>query len=36
VPSLAGITAQSDFTAVTNAMAGHVLAAATLTGYFGH
>jgi len=36
VPSLAGVTAQSDFAAVTQAMAGHVLAAATLTGYFGH
>jgi phosphatidylethanolamine-binding protein (PEBP) family uncharacterized protein len=36
VPSLAGVTAQSTFTEVTAAMAGHVLAAATLTGYFGH
>jgi Raf kinase inhibitor-like YbhB/YbcL family protein len=36
VPALPGITTQSDFTAVTAAMAGHVLAAATLTGYFGH
>lgn len=36
VPSLAGVTAESDFAAVTEAMAGHVLAATTLTGYFGH
>ena len=36
VPSLPGVTADSDFTAFTGAMAGHVLAAATLTGYFGH
>ncbi|HUP52661.1 MAG TPA: YbhB/YbcL family Raf kinase inhibitor-like protein [Longimicrobiales bacterium] len=36
VASLAGLTAESDFTAVTQAMAGHVLAATTLTGYFGH
>lgn len=36
VPSLAGLTAESDFTAVTEAMAGRVLAATTLTGYFGH
>jgi Raf kinase inhibitor-like YbhB/YbcL family protein len=36
VPSLSGVTTSSDFTAVTQAMAGHVLAAATLTGYFGH
>lgn len=36
VPSLEGVTEESDFTAVTTAMAGHVLAAATLTGYFGH
>lgn len=35
-PGLAGVTAESDFTAVTRAMAGHVLAATTLTGYFGH
>lgn len=36
VPTLTGVTLESDFTAVTSAMAGHVLAAATLTGYFGH
>jgi hypothetical protein len=36
MPSLAGVSAESDFTAVTQAMAGHVLAATTLTGYFGH
>ena len=36
VPTLAGITAESTFTEVTGAMAGHVLAATTLTGYFGH
>jgi Raf kinase inhibitor-like YbhB/YbcL family protein len=36
VPTLAGVTTSEDFTAVTQAMAGHVLAAATLTGYFGH
>jgi len=36
VPSLAGITEQSTFSDVTAAMVGHVLAAATLTGYFGH
>lgn len=36
VPSLTGVTAESDFAAVTQAMAGHVLATATLTGYFGH
>lgn len=36
VPTLSGVTAESDFTAVTGAMAGHVLAATTLTGYFGH
>lgn len=36
VASLPGITAQSDFAGVTSAMAGHVLAATTLTGYFGH
>jgi Raf kinase inhibitor-like YbhB/YbcL family protein len=34
--SVPGVTAQSDFSAVTTAMAGHVLAATTLTGYFGH
>lgn len=36
VASVPGVTAESDFTAVTTAMAGHVLAATTLTGYFGH
>jgi len=36
VPTLPGVTAQSTFTEVTAAMAGHVLAATTLTGYFGH
>lgn len=36
VPSLEGVTAESDFAAVTSAMAGHVLATATLSGYFGH
>jgi Raf kinase inhibitor-like YbhB/YbcL family protein len=35
VPTLAGVTASSDFNTVTAAMAGHVLAATTLTGYFG-
>jgi len=36
VASVPGVTAESDFAAVTSAMAGHVLAATTLTGYFGH
>jgi len=36
VPSLAGVSASSDIAAVTGAMAGHVLASTTLTGYFGH
>lgn len=36
VASLPDVTAESDFAAVTDAMAGHVLAATTLTGYFGH
>jgi len=36
VPSLEGITAESGFADVTSAMAGHVLAATTLSGYFGH
>ena len=36
VASVPGVTAESDFTAVTAAMAGRVLAATTLTGYFGH
>jgi Raf kinase inhibitor-like YbhB/YbcL family protein len=36
VPGLPGITAESGFTDVTAAMAGHVLAATTLTAYFGH
>jgi Raf kinase inhibitor-like YbhB/YbcL family protein len=36
VPSPSGVTAQSTFSDVTAAMAGHVLAATTLTGYFGH
>jgi len=36
VATVPGISTQSDFTAVTGAMAGHVLAATTLTGYFGH
>jgi len=36
VPALDGVTAESDYTDVTSAMAGHVLAATTLTGYFGH
>jgi len=36
VSSLPGVTATSDFPEVTAAMAGHVLASATLTGYFGH
>ena len=36
VASVEGVTEQSDYTAVTAALAGHVLAATTLTGYFGH
>lgn len=36
VPTLEGVTAESDFAGVTSAMAGHVLATATLSGYFGH
>lgn len=36
VPALEGVSAESDFAAVTSAMAGHVLATATLSGYFGH
>lgn len=36
VATLPGVSADSDFAAVTGAMAGHVLATATLTGYFGH
>jgi hypothetical protein len=36
VASVPRVAAESDFTAVTVAMAGHVLAATTLTGYFGH
>ena len=36
VPSLTGVSASSDYATVTVAMAGHVLAATTLTGYFGH
>ena len=33
---LSGVTLDSDHAALTEAMVGHVLAAATLTGYFGH
>lgn len=36
VASLPGITAESDYAALTQAMAGHVLATAELEGYFGH
>ncbi|MGE0160617.1 MAG: YbhB/YbcL family Raf kinase inhibitor-like protein [Gemmatimonadales bacterium] len=36
VDAVPGVSAESDFAAVTQAMAGHVLAATTLTGYFGH
>lgn len=35
VESLDGITEDSDYAAFTEAMAGHVLATATLTGYYG-
>lgn len=35
VESLPGVSAESDYLAFTNAMAGHVLATATLTAYFG-
>ncbi len=35
-PRLSGLTPDSDHAALTEAMAGHVLATATLTGYFGH
>ena len=34
--SLSGVMLDSDHAALTEAMAGHVLATATLTGYFGH
>jgi len=36
VSTLGGLTADSDHAALTEAMAGHVLAVATLTGFFGH
>ncbi len=36
VPALAELTAESDHAALTEAMAGHVLATTSLTGYFGH
>lgn len=36
VPAPSGVTAESNFADVTAAMAGHVLAATTLTSYFGH
>lgn len=36
VGALEGITAESDYAAVTQAMAGHVLATTELAGYFGH
>lgn len=36
VPELEGLTAESTYAELTEAMAGHVLATATLTGYFGH
>ncbi len=36
VATLDGLSMESDHTALTEAMAGHVLAAATLTGFFGH
>lgn len=35
VESLEGLTDESDYAAFTEAMAGHVLATATLTGYYG-
>lgn len=35
VESLPGVSAESDYLAFTDAMAGHVLATATLTAYFG-
>ena len=35
-PRLSGVTLDSDHAALTEAMAGRVLATATLTGYFGH
>lgn len=36
VPVLEGLSLESDHAALTEAMAGHVLATATLTAYFGH
>jgi len=36
VQALPGVTADSDYAAVTTAMAGHVLATTTLAAYFGH
>lgn len=36
VATLDGLTNESDHAALTAAMAGHVLATANLTGYFGH
>jgi Raf kinase inhibitor-like YbhB/YbcL family protein len=36
VPAPPGVTLESDYAAVTTAMAGHVLATAELTAYFGH
>ena len=36
VPTLDGVSLESDHAALTEAMAGHVLASASITGYFGH
>ncbi len=36
VATLEGLTSDSDHEALTEAMAGHVLGTASLTGYFGH
>ncbi len=36
LPALTGLSQDSDHAAVTEAMAGHVLGTASLTGYFGH
>ena len=34
--ALKGLSLESDYAALTEAMAGHVLATAALTAYFGH
>lgn len=36
VAALEGLAAESDYAALTESMAGHVLARASMSGYFGH